>query len=73
VAIVPIRLDVEVDGPHHLFSEQRLKDEERDRKLRRVAWEVERFPVELVRERPQVFKARVRAAAEARLALLDHA
>jgi hypothetical protein len=71
IAAVSILLDVEIDGPHHRFLAQQLRDQERDRRLRRAGWEVERFPVELVRDSPKVYMARVRAAAEARLTLLD--
>jgi hypothetical protein len=67
IAVVAISLDIEVDGPHHRFLRQREKDERRDRLLRRAGWGVERFPVELVDERPKAFVAQVRAAAEARL------
>ena len=40
------RLDVEVDGPHHLLPSQRRQDRLRDRHLRADGWEVVRFPVE---------------------------
>ena len=40
------RLDVEVDGPHHLLPTQRRRDRARDRDLRRDGWEVLRVPVE---------------------------
>ena len=40
------RLDVEVDGPHHLLPSQRRQDRVRDRHLRADGWEVVRFPVE---------------------------
>ena len=68
IAVLTITLDIEIDGPHHRFAEQQRKDSERDRTLRRAGWAVERFPVELVDDRPKVFTAQVRAAAEARLA-----
>lgn len=67
LAVVAIRLDLEVDGPHHRFVDQQRKDQERDRLVRRATWEVERFPDELVKYRPKLFMARVREAAEARL------
>jgi hypothetical protein len=70
VAVVEIQLDIEVDGPFHQFQDQRLKDEERDRKVRRAGWAVERFPLEMIRDRPQVFIAQVQAAAMARRAVL---
>ena len=40
-----VRLDVEVDGPHHLLPEQRRRDRARDRDLRDDRWQVARFPV----------------------------
>ena len=70
VAVVDIQLDIELDGPIHKFHDQRLKDEARDRKVRRAGWEVERFPLEMVRDRPRAFMAAVQAAAKARRALL---
>lgn len=42
------RVDVEVDGPHHLLPSQRRRDRQRDRDLRADGWEVARFPVEEV-------------------------
>lgn len=70
IAVVAIKLDYEVDGPHHNVLAQRMADQTRDRKLRRVMWEVERFPDDLVTDRPKVFMARVRDAAEIRMAHL---
>lgn len=66
IAVVAIRLDLEVDGPHHRFVDQQREDQERDRLVRRATWEVERFPDDLVKHRPKLFMARVREAAEAR-------
>ena len=40
-----VRLDVEVDGPHHLMPDQRRRDRARDENLRDDRWEVARFPV----------------------------
>ena len=48
LAIVEIRLDIEMDGPHHLLPAQRERDQNRDRLVRRAGWEVERFSTELV-------------------------
>ena len=60
LAVVKIRYDIEIDGPHHLLPAQRQTDEQRDRLMRRRAgWEVERFSTELIDLRPAVFKARV--------------
>jgi very-short-patch-repair endonuclease len=57
--VVAIRLDVEVDGPHHLLAAQREKDHVRDRKVRRARWTVERFSTEMIDLRPTVFEAQV--------------
>ncbi len=73
IAVPAIRFDIEIDGPHHRLVAQRTKDQERDRLLRRAGWEVERFTIELVRDRPKVFVARVRDAAQARLEALSAA
>jgi hypothetical protein len=37
LAIVEIRLDIEVDGPHHLLPAQQAKDQLRDRRVDRAA------------------------------------
>ena len=64
LAVVQIRYDIEIDGPHHLLPAQRQRDDHRDRVMRRRAgWEVERFPTELIDLRPTMFKARVADAA----------
>lgn len=46
------KLDVEVDGPHHLLPSQRRRDRARDRELRADDWDVTRFPVEEIDEDP---------------------
>ena len=71
LAIIEIRLDIEVDGPHHLLPSQLKSDQRRDRSLRRAGWEVERFPTELVDLQPKVFAARVREAIEFRIRALQ--
>ena len=71
IAIVCLKLDYEVDGPHHRFIDQQMKDQQRDRLLRRATWEVERFSDELVNNHPKVFMARARATAEARMDALS--
>jgi hypothetical protein len=70
IAVLPITLDIEVDGPHHRFVDQQLEDQRRDRKVRRARWEVERFSSEFVDEHPKLFVARVREAAQARMSAL---
>ena len=62
------RLDVEVDGPHHLLPTQRRRDRERDRHLRSDGWEVLRVPVEEVDEDLDGVVRRVRLALDGRTA-----
>lgn len=67
VAVFEIKLDIEIDGPHHDEPAQQHADIVRDRMMRRAGWEVERFPTALVDLHPTVFRARVREAIEHRL------
>lgn len=60
LAVLKIRLDVEVDGPHHLLPAQRAKDDARDKLVRRASWHVERYSTELIDLSPNVFEAQVR-------------
>ena len=59
LAELTLCLDIEIDGPHHELSPQREEDQKRDRRLRRIGWTVERFPVALVDESPNTFAAQV--------------
>ena len=59
LAVVKIRLDIEVDGPHHLLPAQRAKDDVRDGLVRRAGWHVARYSTELLELSPKVFEARV--------------
>lgn len=43
IPIMDIRLDVEVDGPHHLLPEQQAKDRRRDRDFKGIDWSVVRY------------------------------
>jgi hypothetical protein len=70
LALVPIMLDLEIDGPHHRLPTQQEKDRARDRAMRRAGWEVERFPTELIDVSPQRFKAQVAQCIAARIAVL---
>ncbi len=56
-----VRLDVEVDGPHHLLPSQRRRDRVRDRHLRGDGFEVARFPVEEVDDDPAEVAERIAA------------
>lgn len=67
LAVVSLRLDLEIDGPHHLMPEQQEADQLRDRRARRAQWEVERFSTELVELRPKTFQAQVLDVARHRL------
>lgn len=66
VAWPELLLDIEVDGPHHLAPDQRGRDRERDRGLRRDGWEVARFPVEEIDEDPRDVAERVRSLIDRR-------
>ena len=65
--IVEIRLDIEVDGPHHRLPAQVAADQDRDRRMRRADWEVERFSTELLDTSPRQFGAKVDEAIRSRL------
>ena len=69
LAIVSLCLDIEIDGPHHLLPAQAAKDHLRDRHMRRVGWEVERFSTELVDLWPVTFAAQVDDCVRFRLGL----
>lgn len=51
-AWVPVKLDVEIDGPHHRTDPGRRRDARRDAVLRRLGWEVRRFDEEEVMYAP---------------------
>ena len=68
LGVVAIKLDIEVDGPHHDRPAQQAKDRERDKYMRRAGWEVERLSTELLDVSPKVFAARVDDAVRHRLA-----
>lgn len=53
------KVEVELDGPHHLLPSQRERDRRRDRALRQDGWSVHRFPVEEVDEDPEDVARRV--------------
>lgn len=55
LAVPAIRLDVEIDGPHHDLLKQRRLDQQRDRLVRRAGWEVERFSTETIDNDPRAF------------------
>ena len=67
IPILALRLDIEVDGPHHQLPDQQRKDQLRDRAVRRASWEVERFPTSLIDLSPQRFKAEMAECISARV------
>lgn len=69
LAILPLCLDIEIDGPHHLMPAQSAKDQVRDRWMRRAGWDVERFSTELVDLSPVTFAAQVEECVRFRLGL----
>ena len=50
IAVVSLKYDAEIDGPHHNLREWIVKDKTRDRLVRRIAWHVERYPTDLVED-----------------------
>ena len=61
IAIASLRLDLEVDGPHHAQPAQQRRDEKRDARLHTISWTVVRFLVALIDNDPVEFRRRVRA------------
>ncbi|MGI9018247.1 MAG: hypothetical protein ACR2HR_14285 [Euzebya sp.] len=54
-ALPHLRLDLELDGPHHWLPDQAAIDRRIDRTLRGIDWQVERFPVYDVDDNPTRF------------------
>lgn len=69
LAILSLCLDIEIDGPHHLLPAQAAADQQRDRRMRRAGWDVERFSTELVDLSPITFAAQVEECVRFRLGL----
>lgn len=61
IAIPLIRLDIEIDGPHHDEPAQRAADRYRDARMRRVVWTVRRYPVAMLDDDDAPFRAAVTA------------
>ena len=75
VAIPLIRLDCEIDGPHHDDHDQQRKDRWRDGQVRRLRWTVRRYRTAMIRDDEDAFRELVaadirQAAAEAGVQLL---
>lgn len=61
LAVVDLRYDLEIDGPHHLLPAQRRADQRRDRLAGQAGWTVDRVPVALVDSQPGELAATVTA------------
>lgn len=61
LAIVALRYDIEVDGPHHMLPAQQAKDRQRDRAVRAAGWTVDRFTVDEIDADPATFAAAIDA------------
>lgn len=60
IAVVPLRWDIEVDGPHHDAPSMQRRDARRDARLRaRVAWAVSRHRYTLIDDALDRFEALV--------------
>jgi very-short-patch-repair endonuclease len=59
LCIPELRLDIEIDGPHHWLPGQATADRTRDRELRAAGWAVERFSVYEIDRDPEAFVVRV--------------
>jgi hypothetical protein len=64
IAVCAVRYGIEVDGPTHLADGAADWDIARDQRLRRLGWEIDRFPIELIRDDPEGFLAAVRLGFE---------
>lgn len=69
LAVVELRYDIEVDGPHHLLPAQIDADQVRDRRLRQARWTVDRFSTAMIETRPREVAAAVDATVRQLLAL----
>ncbi len=65
-----IRLDVEVDGPHHLLPAQQVKDRAGDLKMRAIDWDVIRITTYDIDQSPDRMAQQVDQAIRARERLL---
>ncbi len=67
IAVVEIRHDIEIDGPHHDLPAQRVRDAERTEDLASISWTCTRFPVALVDRSERELGQAVDADLQARL------
>ncbi len=68
LAVVELRYDIEIDGPHHLLPAQQRADQRRDRLMQRAGWQVDRYPVGQVDDAPHAFAREVDGTVRALLA-----
>ncbi len=59
IAVVDLRHDLEVDGPHHTTFRQRARDRRRDEGLATIDWAVTRNPVEQIDTDPAAYGRQV--------------
>ena len=71
VAVTAVRLDYEIDGPHHQLLRQRRRDGHRDELLDGIDWAVSRHPVAQVDEDLEAFGRTALLVAERRLDALS--
>lgn len=61
IPFVAERVDIEVDGPHHLLIDQLTKDRVRDRRVAEIDWLSSRFPSVEIRHDPGGFVREVQS------------
>lgn len=61
VAVLSLRLDLEVDGPHHDAPSQQAADRRRDAKVGQIDWIVIRYAVRSIEQDWNAFRRTVRA------------
>lgn len=67
VAVLALRHDVEIDGPHHDLRRQQVRDQRRDALMAEIIWTVTRFRVATIDADRDAFKRMVRADLQRRL------
>lgn len=55
IAVLALRHDLEVDGPHHLTFAQRARDRRRDAGIATIDWAVTRYDVDLIDHEPDTY------------------
>lgn len=67
VAVVYLRHDAEIDGPHHDLRSQQQRDRRRDGRLGPIDWAVNRYPVAMINDSPAGFAAQYLTDLQARM------